>query len=60
MDGITVPAPLQSKANQKLVRLNGGVQTGHEAIDGVEVIVQDVSSPSCSIELRDMGKLFFG
>lgn len=38
-DGMLFPAPLQPKSNEELVIVDSTVQTGNEAVNGVELVV---------------------
>lgn len=38
LDGMLVPAPLQSNANETLVTLNSSVQPCHEAVNGAQIM----------------------
>lgn len=40
-----------------LVSLDSGMQAGNEAIDGVEIIVEDKGAPGSCIKLRCSGNL---
>jgi hypothetical protein len=38
-DGMLFPSPLQPKSNEELVIVDSTVQTGNEAVNGVELVV---------------------
>lgn len=59
MDGMPLPASIQSKANEKLVTLNSSIQTLNQPINCVEVVVKDICTLGCSIKLCQMRKRLF-
>lgn len=44
------PATLQPQPDQQLVTLDGGMESAHQALDCIDIVVQHIGAPGCSVK----------
>jgi hypothetical protein len=50
--GVVLPSPtLQTQTDKHLIALHSGMESAHQPLDGVDVIVQDIGGPGRGIKL---------